>query len=94
LSERQKQRSKKKDTSGTFRGVPMWTNAPTGQRAHHPEFIKLWGEYLEEGMSCKHVAEAVGVSHASVRKHYPDRVWNRKQILEHSHVMRAVNRIR
>ena len=93
MSVRQERRSKRRDLTGTFKGVPIWASCSTGQRTHHPDFVKLWGEYLEEGMSCKHVAQTVGVSPQSVRKHYPDKVWNRAQILEHSFAVKALNKV-
>lgn len=59
----------------------------------NPEYVKLWEPYFDEGLSAAHVAEIFGVTKRTVADHYPFRVWNRQQILEHSLAVKAFNKV-
>ena len=66
---------------------------PVPGRKINPDFVALWEPYLTEGMAVKHVAQIFGVHKATVSKYYPGRGWNREQILEHSHAVKALNKV-
>jgi transposase len=65
--------------------------AKTRWRVMNPEYVALWGKYLDEGYAIKHVAEIFGVHTQTVRQYYPGRGWSSKQASAQGKTVRKLN---